>query len=79
MATIDGLRREANDLAKAGFFRRIPAAALDVEIAGRLLFGAAADDFGKLRKADGLLLSARRRAARAGVHCSFAAVPLVNL
>jgi hypothetical protein len=77
-AMIDGLRREATDLARVGFFRRIPAAAIDVEIAGRLLFGARGES-GPLRRADRALLSARRAAKRRGVHCSFAAVPLGNL
>ena len=79
MAMIVGLRREANDLARIGFFKRVPAAAVDVEIAGRLLFSAHSDEFGVLRRADKYLIRARRTAARNGVHCSFAVYPLRNL
>jgi hypothetical protein len=76
---IVGLRREATDLARAGFFRRVPQAAIEVEIAGRLLFRDRNGEFGPLRRADRALLSARHAAARRGVHCSFAAIPLGNL
>jgi hypothetical protein len=78
-ASIMGLRREGNDLARVGFFRRVPAAALDLQLAVPLLARAGADDFGTLRRADRALLSARHDAALRGVRCSFASVPLGNL
>ena len=78
-AMIAGLRREATDLAQVGFFRRIPSAAVDVEIAGRLLLSDRNGEFGPLRRADRALLSARRAARRRGVDCSFAAIPVGNL
>jgi hypothetical protein len=78
-AMLTGLHGEASDLARAGFFGRAPTARVDVLTAGRLLSHAAAGDFGSLRKADRALISARRDAARKGVHCSFAAEPLANL
>ena len=79
-ATIAGLRREVNDLARAGFFKRVPAAGIDVAIAGGLLLHAGGGgDFGTLQKADRALIRARTAAARRDVHCSFAAVPLQNL
>lgn len=79
MAMITGLRREAKDLARVGFFKRVPLAATDVEIAGHLLFSDRSGDFGPLRRADRALLGARRAARRRGVHCSFATIPLANL
>jgi len=78
-ASIMGLRREAIDLQRVGFFRRVPAAGVDIELAGPLLARAPADAFGTLRRADRALISARQAAARKGVHCSFATVPLGNL
>lgn len=76
---ITGLRSETTDLVRAGFFTRVPEAALDLELAGRLLSRDRNGDFGLLRRADRALLRARRAAARRNVHCSFAAVPLQNL
>lgn len=78
-AMITGLRSETTDLVRAGFFTRVPEAALDLELAGRLLSRDRNGDFGLLRRADRALLRARRAAARRNVHCSFAAVPLQNL
>jgi hypothetical protein len=78
-AQIEGLRREANDLLRLGFFRHVPAAAADVATAGPLLLRVTADDFDTQRKIDKLLLNARHLAARHGVTCSFGAYPLVNL
>jgi hypothetical protein len=76
---ITGLRREVTDLARTGFFRHVPAAAVDVETAGSLLVHVSGGDYGTLRKADRALLRARRVAARRGVRCSFATIPLQNL
>jgi hypothetical protein len=78
-AMITGLEHEANDLARVGFFRRLPASAADVEVAGRLLFSDHNGSFGPLRKADRALIDARRMARGKGVRCSFAAIPLQNL
>ena len=78
-AMIAGLRREVNDLARVGFFKRVPAAGIEVAIAGGLLLHAGGGDFGTLRKADRALIRARSAAARGGVHCSFAVFPLQNL
>jgi hypothetical protein len=78
-AMISGLQHEAKALKQAGFFERLPAAALDVETAGDLLSHASPGDFGTLRRADRALLRARHAAAHKGVHCSFATVPLQNL
>lgn len=70
-AMVDGLHREAQDLARVGFFNHVPAAGLDVETAGPLLFNNGGRE--ALRKADRPLLDARARAASTGVHCSFGA------
>ncbi len=76
---ISGLRREVNGLARLGFFKHVPAAAFEIELAGHLFLRARGGDFSTLRKIDMALISARRDAARRGVHCSFAAFPLQNL
>jgi len=78
-AMIVGLRREARDLTRAGFFKRVPAAGIDLAVGAALLLHAGAGDFNALRRADRALLRARQAAAKRGVHCSFAAVPLQNL
>ncbi len=74
-----GLRREVTELARLGFFRHVPTVGADLETAKRLLMRARPGDFPALRKADKALIRARDDAARSGVHCSFAAFPLVNL
>lgn len=78
-AMVMGLQREATGLERLGFFRHVPAAAVDVATAGPLLSTVTGDDFGKQRRIDTLLIQARQLAARRGVHCSFAAFPLQNL
>ena len=49
-AMIAGLRREATDLARVGFFRRIPAAAVDVALDVPLDWQAATTRFGQDRR-----------------------------
>jgi hypothetical protein len=74
-----GLRREVTELGRLGFFQHVPAVQADLQTANRMLLGAGPGDFPQLRKADKALIRARDDAARSGVHCSFAAYPLVNL
>lgn len=78
-AEIEGLRREANGLFRLGFFKHVPSAAADLLAGGRLITSLNGDDFGTERRADRLLIRARKAAARRGVHCSFGAFPLQNL
>jgi len=78
-AEIAELEHEGGGLARLGVFNRIPAAGKDVLQALGLLVHSNSDDFSNLKKADRDLIGAGRAAAREGVHCSFAAFPLVNL
>ena len=71
-AWVSKLRHEVVGLTRLGFFRRIPAAAVDMEKALRLL--ASMDT----RKLDVAVRRVRRDAARKGVHCSFGSVPLIQ-
>ena len=78
-AEIADLEHEGRGLARLGVFNRIPAAGEDVVKAFDILVHTNGGDFPDLRRADRALIRARRTAARRGVHCSFAAFPLVNL
>jgi hypothetical protein len=68
-AMVDGLRREARDLALTGFFNHVPKAEVDVDSAGPLLYKDAS-----VSKANRVLKDARRLAENKGVHCSFGAI-----
>jgi hypothetical protein len=79
MAMIMGLRREVEGLARLGFFKRVPVAASEMEIAGRLLPRVGDGNYRVERRIDKALIRARNAAAASGVHCSFAAFPLNSL
>jgi hypothetical protein len=76
-ATVSAMMAELNGLARRGMLERLPRSFAASEQAIQMLV--TSGDLRSIRAADRLLLSARRNAAAAGVHCSFGAVSLSEL